>query len=123
MKVFEIVSLIVNAGLITAIVGQFMFYKSQRRTKNAEADQKEFNTMLLQINHFSQQLKEAYEEIDKMQEIIDRIRNDLVEKSKLLSEVRIQLVKTEEKMILAEYSRCDVTNCTNRQPPKIENNG
>lgn len=118
MDFIEIINIVVNALLASGLISMMLFYRSKRRKHNTEADVGEFNAAVLQINHFSQQLKEAYEEIDRMQAIIDQKRNDLLEMSKKLSEMRLQLVQTEERVALAEYNRCNVAECVRRIPPR-----
>lgn len=120
MTTLETVNLIINGLLGSGMVSMMLFYRSKRRQHNAEASTSEFNALKLQINHFSQQLKEAYTEIDHMQEIIDRKRNELLDVSKKLSELRMQLIMAEERKAVAEYNMCDVPDCPNRRPPRIK---
>lgn len=122
MTTFEIISVIVNSTLISAVLGQAWFYKSKKRKQNAEADMSEFDTKVAQINHFSTQLKEAYAEIDRMQGIIDRIRGELIEGGRKLAEARLELVKVQEHLAIAEYNRCDRPGCPERIPPRKDKN-
>ena len=107
-----ILSLILGSG----IIGLLLFYRSRRRKSNAEADVSEFDAKVMQIKHFSQQLKEAYEEIDKMQDVIDRTRGQLFELGKSFSELRLEFLQEQERRFVAEFHECRRTNCKDRIP-------
>ena len=114
----EVINIIVNGVLASGLAGMMLFYRSKRRKHNAEAEVGEFNAAVLQINHFSRQLKEAYAEMDGMQDIIERKRGELLEMSRKLAEMRMQLVRAEERISMAEYNMCTVRECTKRIPPR-----
>lgn len=109
---------ILNIVLASGLIGQFIFFRSKKRKAKTEADIGEFDALKNQVAHFSQQLKESYEEIDKMQDIIDRERNSHVELSRQLSEIKIKLVEEEERRYLAERNICTVIDCDKRIPPR-----
>lgn len=114
----EHLSNILNIILASGIVSLLLFYRSKRRKHNAEADVSEFDAKVIEIKHFSEQLREAYTEIDRMQDIINSTRAHLMDISKALSECRLELIKEQERRAAAEYNLCSKSNCEQRTPPR-----
>ena len=111
---------ILNILLGSGIISLLIFYKSKKRKSNAEASVSEFTALQMQITHLGVQLQEAYTMQDTMQDIIDKLRENLVEISKKYSELRLEFIKEQEKYAAANFNRCDISNCANRQPPRQE---
>ena len=121
MEIGDIINTLVSAAI--GLGGSsLIFYKSNKRAQNADASMKEFNAMQMQVTHFSQQLKEAYETNDLMQKLLDDERNKLVEMNRQYADIRIEMIKLSEKLTIAERNKCEVENCLNRKPPRNENN-
>lgn len=112
----EIISLTVNLILGSGIIGLLFFYKSKQRKEAAAATIMELDATETQINHLSKQLKEAYTELDHMQDIIDSKRHSIIELMRRVGELELKLLSEERSRQQAEYHRCLNSECTNRQP-------
>ena len=118
-RINAILNFVFGAGFLS-LLGILMFYKSKKRKSKAEADVGEFGALKMQVEHLGEQLAEAYKMQDTMQDIIDKQREKLVEISKKYSDLRIELLKEQERRSIAEHNRCDAV-CPNRVPPKQTN--
>lgn len=101
----ETISLILNFILGSGIMATLMFYNPNRRKLNAQASSEELNVKQseLTIEHqtiefLQAQLCEAYIEIDKMQDIINQKRDQIIKLIRTTKELEISLIETQQKL-------------------------
>ena len=123
----EIVSLIFNFLLASGLFGTLIFYRAKRRKESAEAAgaeivnmQAEFGIHRQSVEFLSQQLAEAYAEIDKMQGIINRNRDHILELIRQTKLLEIDLINEEGRRRQAEIIACRRTGCTQRKEASDE---
>lgn len=112
----EIISLLLNLVLGSTLI---LFYSSNKRKQAAEAStaeigvrQSEFDINRQQIEFLSHQLSEAYVEIDKMQDIINEKRCQIIELIRQAKQLEIDLI-TEEN--IRKRQACFRNSCTERE--------
>ena len=98
----ETLSLILNFILSSGLIATLVFYKIQRRDKIAEVVAKETENRQDSISIEQQsvaflksQLSDAYREIDKMQEIINQNREQILLLIRQTQELEINLIATQ----------------------------
>jgi len=118
----EIISLILNFILASGLFGTLIFYKSKRRKEAAEATgveienmHNEFGVHRQSVEFLSHQLAEAYGEIDKMQDIINRNREHILELIRQTKLLEINLINEEGKRRQAEIFACRRSSCELRE--------
>lgn len=112
----ELISLILNLILGSSLI---LFYSSNRRKQAAEAAsaeigvrQSEFEINRQQIEFLSHQLNEAYSEIDKMQDIINEKRNQIIELIRQTKSLEINLINKEN---MHKRYACIHEGCSDRE--------
>lgn len=117
----EILSLILNFVLGSGIVGVVVFYSSQRRKADAEASSaefevkgKEFSIQKVNIEFLSSQLQEAWSEVEKMQEIINSKRDQILSLMTQTKRLEIELLEHSSARRRAEILLCAATQCEKR---------
>ena len=98
----ELISLILNFVLSSGLIATLIFYKIKRRAEIAEVVAKETGNRRnsISIEHLSieflkSQLSDAYNEIDKMQEIINNNREQILLLIRQTQELEINLIATQ----------------------------
>lgn len=108
----ELISIVLNLVLGSSLI---LFYSSNRRKQAAEAStaevgarRGEFDINRQQIEFLSHQLNEAYAEIDKMQDIINEKRNEIIELIRITKRLEVELIN-------GERLRCLRSVCAERE--------
>ena len=114
----EFLKWLLAAALGTGWVGTCMFYRSKRKKAKVEANEEELKYDIAQIDHLKKQNKEAYETIEKLQEIINELRAKNIEDAKKINDLELKLIEAERRRNLAEYNQCVVDNCCDRMPKR-----
>lgn len=117
MKVTEIISLVLNFVLSGGLIGTFSFYRSKRRTQSAEADIKEVAADQAQVTYLKNELKDAYTEMEHIQDLMDSKRGKILELTRKVGELELKVLEAERLKKLAEYHRC-TADCDSRIPPR-----
>ncbi len=98
----EIISLILNFILSSGLIATLVFYKVKRRSQIAEVVAKETgnrqDTISIEqqsVAFLKTQLSDAYREIDKMQEIINQNREQILLLIRQTQELEINLIAAE----------------------------
>ncbi len=117
----EIISIILNFVLSTGIVGVLIFYSSKRRQAEAEAASaesevkvQEFSIQKVNIEFLSSQLQEAWTEVEKMQQIINSKREQIIELIKQTKQLEIELIESQNARHKAEIYTCFKSECSHR---------
>lgn len=109
------------AGIFGAGWGlQFLYYRYEKRKRGAESKTAELDADAKEDELRDAKLVRAYEQIEKLQIIVDREREKWVKLSVELSEVKAELMREAEARKFAETDRCTVIGCENRCPPRIQ---
>lgn len=113
------------AALAAAIFGagwgaQFIYYRIERRKRLAETKAVEVDVDIKEAAFRAAQLEKAYDQIKKMQTVIDREREKWVKLAEKLSKVEGQLRREIEARESAEASECTILDCEKRKPPKFQ---
>lgn len=98
----ELISIILNFVLSSGLLATLIFYKIKRRAEIAEVVAKETgnrrNSISIEhqsIEFLKSQLSDAYNEIDKMQEIINNNREQILLLIRQTQELEINLIATQ----------------------------
>lgn len=117
----ELFSLILNFVLSSGILGLLLFYSSKRRKAAAEAfsaenDAKgqEFSIQKINIEFLSSQLQEAWAEVEKMQQIINGKRDNILSLMSQTKQLEIELLEHKTARKRSEIYRCYRTECVDR---------
>ena len=109
---------------ILELIGFIVFYKQNKKSRELDNDNKAANNFdkVVEVNkEVIDMLKQNYKELD---DECDKQAKDIVQlhadKQKMMEEKlqlmeQIHTLKMEKKM--AEFQKCEVRNCINRQPP------
>lgn len=115
----QIVSLV--GGLVTTIalplLGLFMYHDSKKRTEAAKAKQAEAAARAAEednITSYAQEWKDLYEKKEKRVTDLEAKAEDDRRRIRELQEKNMQLSLDLQK---ADFLRCEVKGCINRQPP------
>lgn len=118
----ELISLILNFILATGLAGTLLFYRSKARKESAEADraelenrQTEFSLQRESVQFLGAQLQEAYAEVDKLQDIINRKRDQIIDLIRQCKQLEIEQITTENQRKKAQMFACFDTECTARR--------
>lgn len=121
----ELLKWIITGALGTGWITTFLFYRTRRRKANAEADKEEteadkqaFEALGAKVEHLKRENKEGYETIEKLQTIINELRDKNLEQAKKISELEMKLLGAERKQRVADYEKCVVENCCDRTPKR-----
>lgn len=101
----EIVSIILNFILSSGLIATLIFYNANKRKVNAEASCDELNVKQNELNiehqtiqFLQSQLCDAYIEIDKMQQIINQKRDQIIQLIRQTKELEISLIETQQQL-------------------------
>lgn len=122
----EIVSVILNFVLATGLMGTLIFYRSKARKESAEADraelenrQTEFGLQRESVQFLGRQIQEAYAEVDKLQDIINRKRDQIIELISQCKRLEIDLIMADNRRCKAEMLACHNQNCAVREVGEV----
>lgn len=118
----------VAAGVFGAGWGiQFLYYRSEKRKREAETRRHEAETRIIELNadakenaYWDEELKQAYERITHLQNIVNREREKWEALAVEMSGLKMKLLKEKEARELAEYNMCTRRGCDKRCPPRIK---
>lgn len=123
----NIITILINF-IVAGGVTVFLFYQSRRRKEAATASAaeienkgSEFGLYKEQIKFLNDNLQQAYTEIDKMQEIINRKRTDIIELIRRACQLEIDLTTERKAHQMAENHECTNIDCRSRE--RSESNG
>ncbi len=122
----EIVSLV--GGIVTSValplLGVFMYYDSKKRTEAAKAKQAEAQARAAEeanITSYAEEWKALYEQrdkrVDELNAKIDALYLEKEEDRKTIRDLREKNMQQSLELQKAEFLRCEVKGCSNRQPP------
>lgn len=114
----ELLKWILTALLGTGWIGTFMFYNTKKRKVRLEADKDEFQLDMAQVEHLKKQNKEAYDTIEKLQTIINELREKNIKDGKKIIDLEFKALEADKRQKIAEYNMCMVENCYNRVPKR-----
>lgn len=115
----EIVSLILNLLLGSGLI---LFYSQHKRKQAAEASsaeldvrRNEFDIHRQSVEFLSRQLSEAYTEIDRMQDIINDKRLQILDMLRRTNQLEIDLLNQETIRKKLKMSTCRRADCAERE--------
>lgn len=117
----ELLSLILNLALGGGVVGILIFYGSKRRKEAAEASSAEIESKTDEfalhkqsIEFLSSQLNEAWSEVEKLQNIINTKRDEILSLMRQTKELEIELIEQISLRRRAELNACARVECIER---------
>lgn len=109
------------AGVFGAGWGlQFLYYRYEKRKRGAESKTAELDADAKEDELRDAKLVRAYEQIEKLQIIVDREREKWVHIAQELTAVKKELIDANDAKELAEKDKCTVSGCINRVPPRAQ---
>lgn len=122
----ELLSLILNFVLSSGLVGLLIFYTSKRRKAAAEASSaetevkgQEFSIQKTNIEFLSSQLQEAWAEVEKMQQIINGKRDNILLLMTQTKQLEIELLEHKTARRRAEIYTCYKSECVQRDTQSL----
>lgn len=113
-KILAVLTAVLGGGWIT----QILFLRYERRRKKAETESMELDIDQKYDTVQQERLKQAYDQIVALQDIIDLERGKWVELAKKVSALKTELMLESDARRIAEYDRCTVKGCLRRIPPR-----
>lgn len=110
----EIISILGGTAGIISIVSFIMFFKQNKRLKNAEAELSESKVMNSEWINYEQQLDKADDRIEKRDEKIDKLEDEIEEVSQKNLDLIKQINELNLKIKLLEMCKCIKKDCTGR---------
>ena len=105
----------------SGIVGLLFFYGSKKRresaaavTAEAQAASAELDANKAQIEHLSRQLVDSFSENVRVQELVSKERERIVDLMRQLSEIEIKFLEEERRRKRAERDVCLTEGCARR---------
>ncbi len=124
----EIVSIILNFLLGSGIAGMLIFHSSKRREAAAQASRAEngaregeFGIQRENIEFLSARLSEAWGEVEKMQELLNCKRDEIVALIAQTKQLEIELICANAIRQKAEFKACHRSDCKERITTTILN--
>lgn len=118
----ETLSVILNFILGSGLIGTVIFYSSSRRKANAEAETAEINSQKERtsaerenIAFLSSQLQEAWSEVEKMQNIINEKREQIISMMRQTKQLEIELIEQNAIAKRASLLSCANAQCASRK--------
>ncbi len=106
--------------LITLVAGGgaswLIFFRKERRIKEADTRSAEIDTEKQAYEFHSQELQDAYTKILELQDIVDTERNKWISLAKEITELKVALLREEERREIAEFNMCTIKFCERRVP-------
>ena len=118
-KILPILTAIFGGGWIA----QVLFMKYEKRKKASEAKGAEIDIDEKEDRLRDKKLSDAYDQIEKLQAIINSERDKWIKLAEEASAIKQELIREKEARQLAEVDKCTISGCPNRQPPRTESNG
>ncbi len=122
----EIVSIILNFLLGSGIAGMLIFYSAKRREAAAQASSAEnnardgeFTIQRENIEFLSTRLSEAWAEVEKMQELLNCKRDEIITLIAQAERQEIELIEVHSARKKAELRTCFREECRARIPKQI----
>lgn len=107
--------------LSSGIIGVTLFYNSKRRSAAAQAmsaeigsKSEEFALHRQSIEFLSSQLSEAWSEVEKLQNIINTKRDEILSLMRQTKELEVELIEQIGSRRLAELASCSRGECPDR---------
>jgi len=117
----DILRIVSDMVLGSGVVGLLFFYGSKRRresaaavTAEAQAASAELDVNKAQIEHLSRQLVDSFSENVKVQDLVSKERERIVDLMRQLGELEIKFLEEERRRKRAERDVCVVENCASR---------
>lgn len=109
--------------ILTALFGggwlaQILFMRYEKRKKAAETKDVEIDVADKEDRLRDKKLSDAYDQLVRMQVIIDNERGKWVALAEEISDLKLELLKEKEARKLAENDKCTVEGCKTRTPPR-----
>lgn len=110
-----------NLILGSGVVGLLLFYNSKRRRESAIASSAEISTRSDEfsihrqsIEFLSTQLQEAWSEVEKLQNIINDKRDEILSLMRQTKELEVELIEQMSRLHMAELAACQRVECSER---------
>lgn len=108
-------------GVLGGVMGTLLFYKLHRRRELAQTQALEIETELStltayqkQIDFMNRQLETAFQQLGRLQQIINENRDRIIELLDEVNSLKIMLKEESEHRQSAEQNACVLENCPNR---------
>lgn len=95
-----------------------LYVKLNKRQKTAEVIKAEIDVEKIQDEYQRESIKAAFQQLEDVQQKLNKTREELFETTQKLAETKLELVKMTERAIKAETDKCEVIGCPNRIPPR-----
>lgn len=113
-KILTILATIFGGGWLA----QILFMRYERRKKAAETKNAEIDVDDKEDRLRDKKLSDAYDQLVKMQEIINIERGKWIKFAEEITALMEELLREQEARRLAEYDKCTVQGCASRKPPR-----
>ncbi len=117
----EIVTLVLNFLLSGSTIGVVIFYNAKRRKASAEAAsaegevrEQEFSIQKENIEFLSQRLQEAWGEVQKLQDMLNEKRDEILTLISKTKKLEIQIIESSAQRKKAEINSCLKVDCKER---------
>ena len=112
-------------AILAAVFGtgwglQLLYLGYEKRRRGAESKIAELDADAKEDAIRDAKLKQAYDRIVQLQDIIDWERDKWVALADEARELKIELLQEKEARRFAERDKCSVEGCEKRQPPRIK---
>lgn len=108
-------------GALSGVLGTLLFYKLYRRRELAQTQALEIETEISsltayqkQIDFMNRQLETAFQQLSRLQQIINENRDRVIELLDEVNSLKIMLKEEAEHRQSAEQNACVLENCPNR---------
>ena len=108
-------------GALSGVLGTLLFYKLYRRRELAQTQALEIETEMSsltayqkQIDFMNRQLETAFQQLSRLQQIINENRDRVIELLDEVNSLKIMLKEEAEHRQSAEQNACVLENCPNR---------
>ena len=108
-------------GALSGVLGTLLFYRMHRRRELARTQAVEIETEMSsltayqkQIDFMNRQLETAFQQLSRLQQIINENRDRIIELLDEVNSLKIMLKEESERRQSAEQSACVLENCPNR---------
>ena len=109
------------SGALSGVLGTLLFYKLYRRRELAQTQALEIETEMSsltayqkQIDFMNRQLETAFQQLSRLQQIINENRDRVIELLDEVNSLKIMLKEEAEHRQSAEQNACVLENCPNR---------
>ena len=108
-------------GALSGVLGTLLFYRMHRRRELARTQAVEIETEMSsltayqkQIDFMNRQLETAFQQLSRLQQIINENRDRIIELLDEVNSLKIMLKEESERRQCAEQNACVLENCPNR---------